>query len=185
MHRHDSHFPPKLLKQWSSLWCCYLHLWWYFYSQFRDFFTNNCSCTWRPRHCHCCLKRTSSSGWSYSDNCDKQAARRWWWSRRIHKVFFDYLVNLTVFFWEENFLVYGILLVQGSWKHSGSQSRSPEKVGKVYLLRHALTMQQNQNVKWINLVDTDKHFQGYELCFAIPSDKNVRVAKQVFFWQSR
>ena len=76
----------------------------------------------------------------------------------------------------------GILPLQGSWKHYGSQSRSPEKVGKVYLLRHALTMQQNQNVKWINLVDTDKHFQGYELCFAIPSDKNVRMAKQVTFF---
>ena len=30
--------------------------------------------------------------------------------------------------------------------------------------------------------DTDKHFQGYELCFAIPSDKNVRMAKQVTFF---
>ena len=29
---------------------------------------------------------------------------------------------------------------------------------------------------------TEKHFQGYELCFAIPSDKNVRMAKQVTFF---
>ena len=28
---------------------------------------------------------------------------------------------------------------------------------------------------------TEKHFQGYELCFAIPSDKDVRMAKQVSF----
>ena len=30
--------------------------------------------------------------------------------------------------------------------------------------------------------DTDKHFQGYQLCFAITSDKNVRMAKQVTFF---